>query len=197
MRLFAEELRISVVMTGVLAVILCGAYPIAVFVMAQGLFPSKANGSILYYNGIPAGSELLAQEFKSPRYFHPRPSAAGAGYDGNASGGSNLGPTSKELMNKVRERVEKYRKENELAEGVPVPADAAMASGSGLDPHISVENAILQARRVAKVRGYDVDDMDVLVWKYTEPRTLALLGEPRVNVLLLNLALDKEEGKRE
>ena len=119
------------------------------------MFPSKANGSIIYQNGSAVGSTLLGQPFKSPRYFHPRPSAAGDGYDGAASGGSNLGPTSKDLINKIRERVKLYREENNVSEGIIVPADAVTASGSGLDPDISVENADLQACRVAKVRGWD------------------------------------------
>jgi potassium-transporting ATPase KdpC subunit len=193
MKTFARELLVSVVMTAALAVILCGLYPVAVFAMAQGFFPDKATGSIVYHNGAPVGSELLGQTFESPKYFHSRPSAAGTGYDGMASGGSNLGPTSKDLMDKVQERVKKYREENNLADGTPVPADAVTASGSGLDPHISVENALLQSARVAKVRGRDVVRVNELLRKYTEWRTLGLLGEPRVNVLLLNLALDQEK----
>jgi potassium-transporting ATPase KdpC subunit len=193
MSVFAKELKISAVMTAVLVIILCGAYPIAVFAMAQGLFPSKANGSILYHNGTPMGSKLLGQEFISPRYFHPRPSAAGEGYDGRASGGSNLGPTSKDLINKVQERIEKYREENDLAESAPVPADAVMASGSGLDPHISVNNAVLQASRISKTRGWDICVVLEVIEKHVERRTLGVLGEPRVNVLLLNIALDQQE----
>lgn len=193
MKMFAKELTVSVVMTAALTVILCGIYPVAVFALAQGLFPGKANGSILYHNGTAVGSELLGQPFNTPRYFHPRPSAAGTGYDGKASCGSNLGPTSKDLIDKVRERVVKYREENGLAQDAPVPADAVMASGSGLDPHISVENALLQAARVAKARGWEVGRVNELIQEHTEGRTLSLLGEPRLNVLLLNLALDRQE----
>lgn len=193
MKTFARELLVSVVMTLVLASIVCGVYPVAVFAVAQGLFPGKANGSVLYRNGTAAGSALLGQPFTQPRYFHPRPSAAGMGYDGLASGGSNLGPTSKELLNTVQVRVAKYRAENGLAEGARVPADAVTASGSGLDPHISVENALMQAARVARARGWDTGRVNGLIRKHTEHRTLALLGEPRVNVLLLNLDLDRHE----
>jgi potassium-transporting ATPase KdpC subunit len=189
----AKELLISVVMTVALIVLVCGVYPVAVFAMAQGLFPGKANGSIVYHNGTAVGSELLGQRFENPKYFHSRPSAAGTGYDGMASGGSNLGPTSKDLRDKVQERVKKYREENDLAEGTLVPADAVTASGSGLDPHISVENALLQSARVAKVRGRDVVRVNELIRKHTEWRTMGLLGEPRVNVLQLNLALDQEK----
>ena len=193
MNTFMSELRISVTMTVVLAVLVCGVYPIAVFALGQGLFPGKAGGSLLYHNGTIIGSELLGQKFESPQYFHSRPSAAGSGYDGMASGGSNLGPTSKDLMDKVQERLKKYREENALSEDTPVPADAVTASGSGLDPHISVENALIQVGRVAKVRGWAIGNVNELVRKYTAQRTFGLLGEPRVNVLLLNLALDQKE----
>ena len=192
MKTFLRELLVSLVMTVALIVIVCGIYPVAVFAMAQGLFPGAANGSIVYHNGAPVGSALLGQKFESPKYFHARPSAAGAGYDGLASGGSNLGPTSKDLVEKVQERVKTYRAENGLAEDTPVPADAVTASGSGLDPHISVENAMLQAARVAKAHGWDIGNVNALIRKQTASRTLALLGEPRVNVLLLNLALDQQ-----
>ena len=192
MKTFINELLISATMTAALAVLVCGVYPIAVFAMAQGLFPGKANGSILYQNGTAIGSVLSGQNFESPQYFHSRPSVAGSGYDGMASGGSNLGPTSKDLMDKVQERVKKYREENALPEDAPVPVDAVTASGSGLDPHIRVENALLQAARVAKARGWDVGRVNALVRLHTEARTLSVLGEPRVNVLLLNLALDQK-----
>ena len=192
MKTFAKELLISLIMTIALAVIVCGLYPIAVFALGQGLFPGKANGSLLYQNGTVVGSELLGQKFESPQYFHARSSAAGSGYDGMASGGSNLGPTSKDLMDKIQERVKKYRAENALSEATPVPADAVTASGSGLDPHICVENALLQASRVAKARGLDVGSVNDLIQKHTTHRTLGVLGDPCVNVLLLNLALDQK-----
>lgn len=180
-------------MTFGLVAIVCGIYPMAVFVVAQSVFPDKANGSILYEGGVAVGSKFLAQEFRGAQYFHPRPSEAGGGYDGGASSGSNLGPTARDLVKSVNERAAIYREENNLEEGVPVPADAVTASGSGLDPHVSLENAMIQAVRVAKVRDLNVDRMKVLVRKHTEGRTLALLGEPRVNVLLLNIALEQEE----
>ena len=193
MKTFAKELLISLIMMVALAVIVCVIYPIAVFAMAQGLFPGKANGSLLYHNGSIVGSELLGQKFESQQYFHSRPSAAGSGYDGMASGGSNLGPTSKDLMDKVQERIKKYREENALPEATPVPVDAVTASGSGLDPHIRVENALMQASRVAIARGMDVVGVNDLIRKHTAHRTLGVLGEPRVNVVLLNLALDQKE----
>lgn len=184
------ELRIALIMTGVLAVLLCGLYPLAVFAVAQGLFPDKAGGSLIWCRGDVVGSRLLAQPFTEPQYFHPRPSAAGEGYDAAASGGSNLGPTSKKLIDTVKERVEQYRAENGLGPDGEVPADAVTASGSGLDPHISVTNALLQARRVALARGWNEDNVKEEIRKNTEGRDLGILGQPRVNVLLLNLALD-------
>jgi len=196
MNMFGKELWRSVVMTVALVVIVCGVYPVAVFVLAQGVFPGKANGSIVYHNGSIAGSELLAQAFTGAGYFHPRPSAAGtAGYDALASGGSNLGPISKDLISAVQDRVGKYREENGVSDGTPVPADAVSASGSGLDPHISVQNALLQASRVAKARGVDAVAVKDEIRKNTEGRTLGILGEPRVNVLLLNMSLDRAQSK--
>ena len=191
MQTFLKELRSALAMTVALAVIVCGVYPILVYTMGQAFFPGKANGSIIYHNGTAVGSSLLGQAFNGPRYFHPRPSAGG--YDGTASGGTNLGPTSKDLIEKVQERVERYRETNSLAPGVLVPADAATASASGLDPHISVENAMLQAPRVAKARRSDTNEVVAVVRQHTEGRTLGVLGEPRVNVLRVNLALDEKE----
>lgn len=195
MNAFGKELLRAAVLTVALAVIVCGAYPVAVFVLAQGLFPSSANGSIVYHNGSAAGSALLAQGFTGAGYFHPRPSAAGAGYDALASGGSNLGPLSKDLIASVHERVLKYREENGISEDTPVPADAVTASGSGLDPDISVQNALLQAPRVAKARGFEAAAIADEVRKHTDGRTFGILGEPRVNVLLLNLSLDTRAGE--
>lgn len=192
----ARELWASVAMTFALAIIVCGVYPAAVLVAAQSVFPGKANGSIVYQDGVAVGSKLLGQEFRDARYFHPRPSAAGSGYDGNASSGSNLGPTSRELVKTVNERIADYRAENSLDMGTPVPADAVSASASGLDPHISLENAMIQAVRVAGVRGWDLDRIGRLVRTHAEGRSFGLLGEPRVNVLLLNIALDREKGGR-
>ena len=149
-----SQIRISLVATVILAVILCGAYPALIWGIAQALFPDKANGSLIIRNGKVIGSELIAQNFTDAKYFHPRPSSAGdTGYDATSSGGSNLGPTSKKLIDLVRERVDLYRVENNLPPTILVPADAVTASASGLDPHISLKNALLQAPRVAKARG--------------------------------------------
>jgi potassium-transporting ATPase KdpC subunit len=185
------ELRISVIATLLLAVILCGAYPLLIWGTATLLFPYKAEGSLIVRDSKVIGSELIAQHFSEAKYFHPRPSAAGdTGYDAAASGGSNLGPISKKLVEGVRERVEQYRTENNLALGTRVPADAVTASASGLDPHISVRNADLQSARVAQARGLTEETVKKIVAKYTEGRDLGFLGEKRVNVLKLNLALD-------
>lgn len=190
MKSWLEELRRSFLAVAALAVLLCGLYPLASWVLAQAFFPARANGSLVARSGAVVGSDLIGQRFAGPGYFHPRPSSAGKGYDATASGGSNLGPLSKELAETVRRRVAEYRAENGLAPGTPVPADAVTASGSGLDPHISPENARLQAGRVARARGLAESDVLAFVAATTEGRTLGILGEPRVNVLELNLALD-------
>ena len=190
--MFISDLRISVVATLALAVLVSGVYPLVVWAIAQGLFPRQAEGSLIQRNGTVVGSELIAQNFESPKYFHPRPSAAGdAGYDAATSSGSNLGPLSKKLLDAVRDRAEAYRAENGLGPDALVPADAVTASGSGLDPHISVRNAWLQAARVAKARGIRTEEMGKLLKEHTEGRDLGVFGEPRVNVLKLNLALDR------
>jgi K+-transporting ATPase ATPase C chain len=188
-----NELRISVIATLCLAVLLCGVYPALVWAVAQGLFHSQANGSLVSVKGQVIGSSLLGQQFSGPGYFHPRPSAAGDGYDAANSSGSNLGPTSQKLIAAVKERVATYRAENNLAPGVLIPVDAVTASASGLDPHISVSNTLLQARRVAKARGVSEETVRGRIAAHTEGRALGILGEPRVNVLMLNLDLD---GKR-
>ena len=187
-----NELRISFIATVCLAVLLCGIYPALVWAVAQGLFHSQANGSLVSVKGQIIGSSLLAQRFTGPGYFHPRPSAAGDGYDAVNSGGSNLGPTSQKLIDAVKERIAVYRAENTLAPGVLIPADAVTASGSGLDPHISLRNALLQAERVAKARGIDKAVIQKKIAAYTEGRDLMIFGEPRVNVLMLNLDLDRK-----
>jgi potassium-transporting ATPase KdpC subunit len=184
------ELRASIAATLLLAVLCCGTYPAVVWAVGQGLFPSKANGSLVKVDGKVAGSSLLAQGFTAPKYFHPRPSAAGQGYDAADSGGTNLGPTSKKLIEGVKQRVAAYRSENRLSPDTPVPADAVTSSASGLDPHISVRNALLQAARVSKARGIDEKEVLAKVEAHTEGRTFGFLGEPRVNVLTLNLSLD-------
>lgn len=191
MKTWGTELRRSFLAVAVLAVILCGFYPALSWLLAQGLFPSRANGSLVVRDGKAVGSTLIGQRFTGPSYFHPRPSAAGEGYDADRSGGSNRGPLSKDLMATIARRIAAYREENGLAAATPVPADAVTASASGLDPHISPENARLQAARVGAARGLAEDTVRKLIEAFTEGRTLGFLGEPRVNVLLLNLALDE------
>ena len=191
-----HEARVSILATLALGVLLCGIYPIVIWGVAQGVFPHQANGSLIVQNGRVVGSSLIGQAFKSGRYFQPRPSAAGNdGYDATASGGSNLGPLSQNLIDQVRERIEAYRSENNLPPVMEVPADAVTASGSGLDPHISTRNVELQAARVARVRGMPEALVKKYVRQYTESPQLGFLGEPRVNVLKLNLALDAQQGE--
>src|SRR3990172_11977803 len=192
MKNFVHELRISLMAILSLAILLCGIYPFIVWLVGQALFPGKSNGSLLVHKGTIVGSSLLSQGFTDPKYFHPRPSAAGQGYDATGSAGSNLGPTSKKLVDTVRQRVADYRAGNHLPSDVLVPADAVTASASGLDPHISLKNALLQAPRVAKARGLSEERLREQVRVHTEGRDLGIFGEPRVNVLMLNLAIDKE-----
>ncbi len=183
-----RSLRISVVL-----LILCGGlYPILVTGIGQALFHYQANGSIINgSDGRPVGSELIAQAFDKDAYFHPRPSAAGPdGYNATQSGGSNLGPTNANLISSVRDRVAAYRAQNDLTPDMPVPADAVTASGSGLDPNISPANAFLQMNRVAAARNMPEEQVRAVVARHIEGRTLGIFGEPRVNVLRLNLALD-------
>lgn len=191
-------LRRAVMATLVLAAVCGGLYPLIVFTIAQTAFHDQANGSLIIDRaGTVRGSKLLGQGFTADKYFHPRPSAAGSGYDAANSGGSNLGPTSQKLNDAIKERVEAYRDENGLGEHDPVPADAVTASGSGLDPHIGVRNAELQAPRVAKARGLSEARLRELTGLHTAGRDLGWLGEPRVNVLTLNLALDSLSTKGE
>jgi K+-transporting ATPase ATPase C chain len=191
MKDFFAELRPAILATLLLAVVCSGLYPLVVFGISQALFHDKANGSLIFGpDGTVHGSKLLGQNFTDAKYFHPRPSAAGNGYDAANSGASNLGPTSEKLKNAINDRIEAYRKENSLTNSESVPADAVTASGSGLDPHISVRNAELQTPRVAKTRDLSEDKVRELVRQNTEGRALGFLGEPGVNVLELNLALD-------
>lgn len=167
-------------------------YPGVVTGVCQLLFPRQADGSLATVKGQLVGSTLIGQNFQQPKYFHPRPSAAGNnGYDPTASGGSNYGPTNQKLYDRVKASVEQYRKENPDFKG-DIPADAVTASASGLDPDISVENAMAQSSRVAKARGLQPQAVESLIKTNTQQRDLGVLGEPRVNVLALNLALDRQ-----
>jgi K+-transporting ATPase ATPase C chain len=193
MKEFFSHIRGAVASTLVLSLVCCGIYPLVVFGISQVLFRDKANGSLIVDpDGAVRGSKLLGQGFADPKYFHPRPSVAGNGYDATSSGGSNLGPTSQKLNDAIKERIVAYRTENGLSESEPVPADAVTASGSGLDPQISLRNAELQTARVAKARGLTEDKIRELVQQNTDGRDLGLFGEPGVNVLRLNLALDQQ-----
>ncbi len=191
MKTLLAELRTSVLLTLVFAVLLCGVYPLAVWAGGQVLFAHKANGSLVTDpQGVVRGSDLLAQNFTSEKYFQPRPSAAGNGYDSTSSGGTNLGPTSQKLNDSIKAAVAAYRSANALGPDAEVPADAVTSSASGLDPHISVTNALLQASRVARARGMALAQVQALVAANTEGRDLGILGEQGVNVLRLNLALN-------
>src|ERR1700722_7000658 len=185
-------LRIKLFMTIVLGVV----YPLAMTGIAQILFPHQANGSLVMSGDKVIGSELIGQNFTKPEYFQPRPSAAGNdGYDPTASGGSNYGPTNQKLIDRVKASAAKFHKDNPDYQG-PIPADLLTASGSGLDPDISPASAQAQEARVAKARGISQDQIGQLVAQYTKSPDLGLLGEPRVNVLQLNLALDQQYPKK-
>jgi K+-transporting ATPase ATPase C chain len=186
-----RQLVPALVMTICLTVLTGIAYPLAVSGAAAVLFPRQASGSLVEVGGKVVGSSLLGQNFTDPKYFWPRPSAAGTnGYDGLASGGTNLGPSNPKLLDSVQQRVADYRAANDLAAETPVPVDAVTSSGSGLDPDISVANARIQARRVAAARGLALERVVKLVHEHTEARRWGFLGETTVNVLDLNLALD-------
>ena len=180
-------LRIKIFMTILLGVI----YPLAITGICQVFFPHQANGSLIAAGGKVIGSELIGQNFSRPEYFQPRPSAAGSdGYDATSSSGSNYGPTNQKLIDRVKASVEKFRKENPDYQG-PLPADLVTASASGLDPHISPASAEAQVPRVAKARGVAVERVNQLMAQFTERPDLGILGEPRVNVLMLNVELDR------
>jgi potassium-transporting ATPase KdpC subunit len=183
---------VAVKMTIVLTVLTGIIYPLAMVGLAHVLFPAQAEGSLLYRNGTVVGSSLMGQNFKSPGYFHSRPSAAGNnGYDPTSSSGSNLGPTNKSLIDSVKGRLKSVLEENPGTQPSQVPVDIVTASGSGLDPEISPAAAELQVARVAKAQGVSQDAVRALVSTYTRPRLGGFLGEPGVNVLELNLALDE------
>jgi K+-transporting ATPase ATPase C chain len=190
MKIFLKELWTSVMATVVLSIIVSGVYPVVIWGLGQGLFRHQANGSLIERNGQIIGCELLAQGFSGGKYFHPRPSAAGTGYDPLNSGGSNLGPTSQKLIDGIKANLAQYRQENGLAADAAVPGDAVTASGSGLDPHISIKNARLQVPRVAKERGLSADVVNSQVDKAIDRAFLGVGGESGVNVLKLNVALD-------
>jgi len=194
MRLFIRQLRPALLVVVVASVMLGLVYPLVVTAIGQVAFDDKADGSLIEVDGVVVGSKLLGQSFTSPEYFQSRPSAAGAGYDGSASSGSSLGPTNPDFLTSIDERVASYREANGLPDDAVVPVDAVTASGSGLDPAISVANARLQSTRVAAERGLAVDDVLALIDEHTTDRTLLVLGEPAVQVLPLNLALDELSG---
>jgi K+-transporting ATPase ATPase C chain len=210
MKAIIADLKTSVLLTLILVVVCCGAYPLAVWAGAQAFFSDQANGSLIVTkDGAVLGSRLLGQNFSSDKYFQPRPSAAGAGYDAANSGGTNYGPTSDKLANGshakdksgkdvndpnnfdgIKDLVAAYRSANGLGRDDPVPADAVTRSGSGLDPQISPANARLQAPRVARARHLDLSVVEGLIAAHTAGRDLGIFGEAGVNVLMLNLALD-------
>lgn len=182
-----RNLLVAVRFTLITTVIFGLAYPLVVTLLSQWVFPNQANGSLVVKDGKVIGSKLIGQAFTSDQYFHPRPSAAGNGYDPTSSGGSDLAPTNQALVTRVQQDVAKLQKENPGAE---IPIDLVTTSGSGLDPDISPAAADFQISRVAKARGINADDLRRIVARHTQPRQLGLLGEPRVNVLELNLDLD-------
>jgi K+-transporting ATPase ATPase C chain len=201
MKAFFSEIRGAIMATLILAVVCCGLYPLVVFGIGQALFHDKANGSLIVdKDGTVRGSRLLGQQFSADRYFHPRPSAAGNGYDASNSSGSNLGPTSQKLRDSIAQNISDYRSQNGLGTNAAVPADAVTSSGSGLDPHISLRNAELQSARAAKARNLPIEKVRELIKQNTDSPDLGFLGEPGVNVLTLNLALDtlpnNESGRK-
>ena len=186
-----QLIRTGIVMTVVLTILVGVIYPFVMTGLAQVLFHDQANGSLIKVNGQVVGSSLIGQNFTKPQYFHPRLSAAGAGYDASNSGGTNLGPTNATLVKNTIAQANAIRKEEGLPPNYVLPADAVSTSASGLDPNISPAYADLQVPRVARVRGLSQAQVRVLVKQYTSDRDLGVLGEPRVNVLQLNLALDR------
>ena len=190
MAVVRRQLLPAIVAFVVLTVLTGLAYPLVVTGIAQLAFPGRADGSLVERNGVVVGSSLIGQRFEGPRWFRPRPSSAGDGYDAMSSSASNLGPTNRTLLRDVRSRAAAYRRENGLQAHAPVPPDAVTGSGSGLDPEISVANARIQAYRVARARGLSRADVLGLVSAHTHGRSLGFLGQPGVSVIELNLALD-------
>jgi K+-transporting ATPase ATPase C chain len=188
-----KDLKIAAQLTGCFLIVLCLIYPLVVFLFGQVFFPYHADGSLVLDSKKKViGSELIAQDFQSARYFHPRPSAAGSnGYDAVNSSGSNLSPTSRKLVSNIEQYVNSYRKENRISQKQLIPVDAVTASASGLDPHISPQNAMMQIARVAKARGLSEKTLYNFVKKNIEKRTFGFLGQERVNVLLINKKLDE------
>lgn len=184
-----KNLWISLMMTIATTVLFGLIYPLIVTALAQLIFPHNANGQLIIKNGTVVGSSIIGQGFSGPQYFHSRPSAAGNGYDAANSGGSNLGPTNQKLLDRVKADVARAYTDNPSA---PVPIDLVTTSASGFDPHITPAAAEFQMSRVARARGIAVEELRAIVIKHTEARQLGVLGEPRVNVLELNLDLDKE-----
>lgn len=191
MKNWMQQLKISLLVSVLTLILTCGLYPLAIWGLSQAVFHGKANGSLIERDGKVVGSALLGQNFAAEKYFHPRPSAAGNGYDAANSSGSNLGPTSQKQFDAIKDRVAVYRKENGLAGETLIPADAVTASGSGLDPEISPANAMLQVDRIARARHFAAGNIETLIRAHTRGRTFGILGDPGVNVLELNLALDE------
>jgi K+-transporting ATPase ATPase C chain len=185
------HLRQAVISVIALTLLTGCIFPLALYLLGRLFFPGQAAGSLVTRNGVVAGSRLIGQDFTGPEYFHTRPSAAGTGYDGTSSGGTNLGPSNRKLIEGVRQLAEDYRKSNGLPPDATVPIDAVTHSGSGLDPHISPRNAALQVRRVAHARGLNEAVVGRLLADYTQGPQLGFMGDPRVSVLDLNLALDR------
>ena len=183
-----KQLIVAIAYTIVTTVIFGLGYPLLVTGLSQLLFPKQANGSLIVKNGQVVGSRLLGQSFSADKYFHPRPSNAGSGYDPLASGGTNLGPTNQALVTRVEQDVARWQKENP---GVPIPSDLVTSSGSGLDPDISPASAAFQVARVANARGASQDQIRTIVAKHTQGRQWGIFGEARVNVLEVNLDLDE------